>query len=171
MRRVPIAFFVMASLINISAAAAQQPKAEDSGALIDKAGIKFAQVAEYKPLTFWSKVALGSYFLTNSAAAHNINIVYAYAPNELKASEDPEVITKLLKEGTIKVGIESKDNKVVGYSLPEGTIGDGKALSDFVKINSIKGDFVYLAAKQDLLGATPTGALYTTSSPQWSANH
>jgi hypothetical protein len=72
MGRAPIAFFVMASLMNVSAAAAQQQKPEDSGALIDKAGIKSAQVAEYKPLTFWSKVALGSYYLTNSAAAHNI---------------------------------------------------------------------------------------------------
>jgi hypothetical protein len=77
----------------------------------------------------------------------------------------------LLKEGTVKVGIESKDNKVIGYSLPEGAMEDGKALSDFIKIKSIKGGLVYLSAQQDLLGATPSGALYTTSSPQWWTGH
>jgi hypothetical protein len=48
---------------------------------------------------------------------------------------------------------------------------DDKALSDFIKNKSSNGDLVYLAAQQNLMGATPTGALYTTSSPQWWTKH
>jgi hypothetical protein len=172
--RPPIAFFVVAPLITISAVAAQDQQPGDWGLKnvtravpTGDAGVKFDQVAEYKPLTFWSKVALGSYFFTNSAAAHNIEIVYAYKPDELKANQDPNEIMKLLKEGTIKVGVERKDNRVVGYSLSKGgDHGDDKALSEFVK-KSAQGDVVYLAVKQDLLGAAPTGALYTTGAPKW----
>jgi hypothetical protein len=168
MGRAPIAFFVMASFLSISPAAAQQQQPNGSGAVIAKSDVKIAQVAEYKPLTFWSKVTLGSYYLTNSAAANNIDIVYAYDPAALK---DADAIAKLLKEGTIKVGIESKDNKVAGYRLPDSVKADGKALSDFIKSKSNNGDLVYLAAQENLMGATPTGALYTTSSPQWWTNH
>ncbi len=178
MGRMPTAFLILIPLIMISAVAAQQqqpqwdwsPKNDAHAFPTGDAGIKFDEVAEYKPLTFWSKVTLGSYFFTNPATAHNIEIVYAYRPDELKANADVDAITKLLKEGIVKVGVESKDNKVAGYKLPEGIAGDDKALSEFVRNSSTKADVVYLATEQGLLGATPTGALYTTGGLQ-RANH
>jgi hypothetical protein len=103
-----------------------------------------------------------------TGAANNIDIVYSCDPAALK---DADAIAKLLKEGTIRVGIESKDNKVAGYRLPDSVKADDKALSEFIKTKSGSGDLVYLAAQQNLMGATPTGALYTTSSPQAWTNH
>ena len=137
---------------------------------IGDSSVKFDQVAEYKPLTFWSKVSLGTSYFTNTSTANNIEIVYAYRPDELKATNDPDAVTKLLKAGMVQVGVESKDKMVSGYRLPDGVAGNDKAPSEFVKTSSAKGDIVYLAPEHGLLGATPSGTLYSTGVPQW-PNH
>jgi len=70
------------------------------------------QSGDYKPLTFWRTIGLGSSYFTNPTVASTANVAYSFDGPEF-SGQLYDSLWKLAQQGKISFGITDKDKKSI----------------------------------------------------------
>ena len=129
--------------------------ASTSAALAQSFSGTSTTTAEYKPLTFWNRLTLGSTFFTNSTVASSIKVVYSFNLDDLSSKAKEADLTALAKKGEISFGIFDKtSNTIKSVPASAATISE-------LKKNYPDENLVVLSSGNTLLGGKPSGTFFT----------
>jgi hypothetical protein len=115
---------------------------------------------EYKPLTFWNKIELGSTYFTNATLAKSIEVAYSFELNDLTEKVQSDELSTLARDGKIAFGIADKESNTI-KAVP----GDLTSVSDLKKAYPDE-RLVVLSQSDKLFGKTANVPVYTFRDPE-----
>lgn len=139
-------------------------RAQEQQASTASAELASVESGDYKPLTVWTSITLGTSYYTNPQKASTINVAYSFDGPEFASDFKSRALWDLAKQGKISFGLSNKTSNTI-VVVPLSELQKKFPVASPTELTTVlaRDDVSVVADNKNLLGsASPAPIVKTT---------